>query len=248
MMRILESLDIQVRPSSSDSSRIGNMGEVLVAGPTLISYFTKFIQYHTQYLIWWLTVTSSLFGKGGQWTHSLHWRPMFYFTLCLPCQWLLPIYSLLTSNFAVMYTTNGKSNCLLFHAQTCWAKFRIGIIDRIIIVMKIIVIHVWCNLHQLCMVRSSSSWVYTKERQTSIKRTHLQQLWIILFRILPPHLCSIATLDNFLMRMQRNISICHKRFISRTSKHKICNFYSADKNIALVLIFVVPVTNIKGML
>ena len=44
-----------------------------------------------------------------RWTvDSLHWRPMFYFTLCLPCQWLLPVYSLLTSNFTVMYTTNGK--------------------------------------------------------------------------------------------------------------------------------------------
>ena len=82
MMRILESLDIQLRPSSSDSSRIGNMGEVLVAGPTLISYFTKFIQYHIQCLIWRLTVTSSLFSKGGEWTHSTGGRCFISLFVC----------------------------------------------------------------------------------------------------------------------------------------------------------------------
>ena len=114
MMRILESLDIQLNPSSS-SERIGNIGEILEAWPTFILDAFPSSSCHipptfslskAQYQVWWLTVASNLFDKGG-----LHWRPTFYFTPCLPCQWLLPIYSTLPSNFKVMYTIHGKSNC-----------------------------------------------------------------------------------------------------------------------------------------
>ena len=136
MMRILESLDIQLSPSSSDSSRIGNMGEVLVAGPTLISYFTKFIQYHTQYLIWWLTVTSSLFGKGEEWTHSTGGRCFISPFVC-PVNGYCPYIHCSRPILQLCTQPTGKSNCLLFHEQTCWAKFRIGIIDGIIIMTQV---------------------------------------------------------------------------------------------------------------
>ena len=114
MMRILESLDIQLNPSSS-SERIGNIGEILEAWPTFILDASPLSSCHIppnfslQSTVSSLMIDcgpSNLFDKGG-----LHWRPTFYFTPCLPCQWLLPIYSTLPSSFKVMYTIHGKSNC-----------------------------------------------------------------------------------------------------------------------------------------
>ena len=117
MMRILESLDIQLKFSSSDSSRIGNIGELLAACPTFIPAAPS---NHIPPILPSITISSlmidcdlKLVWQG--WTvDSLHWRPMpmFYFTLCLRCQWLLPIYSMLPSNFMVMYTHNQQEKLL----------------------------------------------------------------------------------------------------------------------------------------
>ena len=80
-----------IQVNSSSSERKGNIGKILVAFIVtdlknimldfssrkdtmwhvqlyVSSFFTKFSK--TQYQVWWLTVTSSLFGKGGQWTQS----------------------------------------------------------------------------------------------------------------------------------------------------------------------------------